>query len=606
LEIRQLKIENFRGIKSCVLLFSGHTALVGDNNTGKSSILETIDLVLGPERLRRNPVVNEHDFYAGEYLDPDGKPVLIKVEVIITGLTTEQQRHFWDHIEWWNNETNSLLMGPPPEETDQEATISALRLQFVGQYDPEEDDFTGQTFFASPQKENGEFDLFRSPDKRVCGFLFLRTLRTGRRALSLERGSLLDIILKLQEKRLRMWEDVIDKARDIPIAEDPDLEFTEILTAVEAAIRNYVPSEWANNPTMKISDLTRESLRKSITFFMGTGTKCADGSEHLAPFQNQGTGTINALVLALLSLIAELKQNVIFAMEEPEIAIPPHTQKRIIDSVRGKSAQALFTSHSPYVLEEFPPQNILVLQRENGILTGVNASYPPGVTPKKYRDDFRRRYCEALLARRVLIAEGTTEFDVLPIAARRLHELHPNQFKTLEALGIATINAHGDGNIAPLGKLFTELGKSVFAVFDAQSAEKTALIEASVHHPFEAATHSIEDLLIQDTDEGALRRYAISLLQDGLWPTDPEMVELRPDDTRPIEEVKRGLKKYFKRNKGAGSAADMVSQCLKDEMPAFIPETLSAITEQADSQPGAVETVPSTDQGAGDGGDQSD
>lgn len=40
-------------------------------------------------------------------------------------------------------------------------------------------------------------------------------------------------------------------------------------------------------------------------------------------------------------------------MEEPEIATPPHTQKRIVDSGRERSAQAFFTSHAPYVLGEF-------------------------------------------------------------------------------------------------------------------------------------------------------------------------------------------------------------------------------------------------------------
>ena len=55
-------------------------------------------------------------------------------------------------------------------------------------------------------------------------------------------------------------------------------------------------------------------------------------------------GTINTLVLSLLSMIANIKENVIFAMEEPEIALPPHIQKRVISSVIEKSKQALFTS----------------------------------------------------------------------------------------------------------------------------------------------------------------------------------------------------------------------------------------------------------------------
>ena len=50
----------------------------------------------------------------------------------------------------------------------------------------------------------------------------------------------------------------------------------------------------------------------------------AEPGQHLAPFARLGTGSINLLVFALLTFIAELKdkQSVIFAMEEPEIALP--------------------------------------------------------------------------------------------------------------------------------------------------------------------------------------------------------------------------------------------------------------------------------------------
>lgn len=49
------------------------------------------------------------------------------------------------------------------------------------------------------------------------------------------------------------------------------------------------------------------------------------------PFAPQGNESINLLVFALLTLIADRKGNesVIFAMEEPEIALPPHTQRRV-------------------------------------------------------------------------------------------------------------------------------------------------------------------------------------------------------------------------------------------------------------------------------------
>lgn len=312
MRIAKVIIKNFRGIKNGEILFPNHGVLVGDNNTGKSTILEAIDLVLGPDRMKRSPIIDEHDFYAGDYLDTDKKPIEISSEVIVVDLSVDQEIYFRDNLEWWNKNTSTLLTEPPAEQTDSDDTISALRVKFVGLYNEEEDDFTGDTYFLSPRKDNGEFTSFKAKDKRQCGFLFLRTLRTGSRALSLERGSLLDIVLNLSEIKLKMWEETLAQLRIISVAEKPELGITGILTDVQAALRTFVPSEWGTNPQMKVSNLTRESLRKELNVFIATGTKSLSGEDHIAPFKKQGTGTINTLVLSMLSIIAELKKNVIF------------------------------------------------------------------------------------------------------------------------------------------------------------------------------------------------------------------------------------------------------------------------------------------------------
>ena len=69
-------------------------------------------------------------------------------------------------------------------------------------------------------------------------------------------------------------------------------------------------------------------------------------------------------------MIADAKKNVIFAMEEPEIAIPPATQKRIVDGVRSRSSQALFTSHSPYISKNLPLPRSVPEKGQQGILSG--------------------------------------------------------------------------------------------------------------------------------------------------------------------------------------------------------------------------------------------
>ncbi|MBB5206361.1 putative ATP-dependent endonuclease of OLD family [Inhella inkyongensis] len=585
----RVRVRNFRGIADGEVLLDGHTVFVGDNNAGKSTLLEAVDLVLGPERLHRRPVVDEHDFYAGRYVDPANAEVIpIQVEVIVAGLSEEQQRHFREHVEWWDANAKTLLEGPPPEGTDAEHVGPAMRVFFNGWYDVNEDDFTGDTYYAIPKMADGSYVRFSTTDKRKCGFLYLRTLRTGARALSLERGSLLDVILRLKETHLRMWEDLLDQLRALPVGEGK--EIGELLASVQDAVRHYVPSDWAEQPHMRVSDLTRDMLRRTLTVFMGTGAMRSDGSIYAAPYQHQGTGTINTLVLALLSIIAELKQSVIFAMEEPEIALPPHTQKRIINSLRQKSAQAIFTSHSPYVLEEFDPGQVVVLKRAAGMMTGLPAAYPPAVKPKIYRTEFRARFCEALLARYVLVLEGRTEFDAIPAAARRLGDLDPKRFKSLENLGVAIIDARGETNVAPLGAFFRSLGKVVFAVFDKQSPAALAQIVAAVDHAYESATKGFENLVLQGTPEAALRAYADTVIAAGDWP--PHLAAKTPTAATPLAELQGMLSQYFGWAKGGGDAGDLLASCpTVDDVPEYVRITLAAIKDVVEPPPAEAAAV---------------
>ena len=59
MRIVSLDIQNFRCIKQAHIAFKSQTVLVGDNNCGKSTVLEAIDLVLGPDRMSR-PVSYTH------------------------------------------------------------------------------------------------------------------------------------------------------------------------------------------------------------------------------------------------------------------------------------------------------------------------------------------------------------------------------------------------------------------------------------------------------------------------------------------------------------------------------------------------------------------
>ena len=592
--------------------------MIGDNNTGKSTVLEAIDLVIGPDRLSNRSPIDEHDFYMGRYLpekstesasgtdttksdgndiddtsdndaETDGEAAAkeefstpqIRIEATITDLSDEQTARFNDYVEWWDTVACSFYTESSLKGVDSDAIVAALRVAFIGEYVDNDDDFEGRTYFARSLEESDNPQVFSRRDKQYCGFLYLRSLRTGRRALSLEHGSLLDIILRLKEIRPKMWESTISGLASFDVASNPELGISGVLESINTALSKYVPKEWGVEPHLRVTALTRDHLRKVITAFIPTGKE-----GHAAPYYRQGTGTINMLVLAMLSQIAEDKQNVIFAMEEPETAIPPYAQKRIVHELRKLSAQSIFTSHSPYVLEEFGLDETVVLSRPgDGRLSQASVSLPDSVKHKRYRQEFRTRFCEGLLSRRILLAEGVTEATAIPAVALRLAELDSTKYSSLEALGICTIDAGSDTQIADLGGLYRSLNKTVYGICDKQSAEGEATIKAQVDELFMHPEKGFENLVLKNTTTQALERFA-DLLD---WPQ--HLLQKYPD---PKKDVVEAITDYFQWAKGNWGIADFLSQCNENEIPQWLRDCCVKLRELTNL---ASEDSPVTDYG---------
>ena len=209
MQVARLKINNFRGIQSADILLTKHSVLLGDNNTGKTTILEALDLALGPDRLSRGTVIDEHDFFLGKYL-PDAPneevvaepmaevqvaphdalaaldpidlldPPKIVVTVTVIDLSVDQLARFGDYIEFWSLDSKILYQEPAPEGVDGASIRPAIRVTFEGEYDKEEDDFTGNTYFTRSMHPGANRVTFSKKDKQFCGFLYLRGRRRKR------------------------------------------------------------------------------------------------------------------------------------------------------------------------------------------------------------------------------------------------------------------------------------------------------------------------------------------------------------------------------------------------------------------------------------------
>lgn len=586
--VRHLSIENFRGVNKGSVDFQGHTLLVGGNNSGKSTICEALELVLGPERAYRRPIVNEHDFHAGRYLDEDGNPVYIKIDVVLLHLPDEMEKKLFSKTRPWSASKGGFVDedGAKPEDADGEDVVRALPLTFIGYYDRKEDDFVGTTYFAHPVEELGEDDehygkpfaglsFFPREWKIQCGFIYLRTLRTGRRALSLERGSLLDTILRLGDTgKESMWESTLKQLRalDPPIGDIPQLE--DIQAQIKDRMARFVGLSADKDATgFYASDLTRENLREVVQLFL----KSLD-SNHAVPFNRLGTGAVNALVFALLTHIADLRGNraIIFAMEEPEIALPPHAQRRIAKYLLKNMGQAIITSHSPYVIEEFDMTNLRAISRTAGALS--SDSIPAGVVKHSALRTNRRQLAEAVLARGVIVAEGKTEAKMLS-AASYVYEVldKADAYAPLDLIGVSAFDAGSQSDVPKWGPFFRALKKTTFAFHDqpkqAWTADQITKL-GTYHHNFESAYKGTEELLATEVQPGVHRRFLDQAKDHPDYPTDKGYLKSGASD----DEVIKLSKAVLTAKKGSGFAAMLIEQCeTLDEMPATVKTFLEKV-----------------------------
>jgi len=587
MRIEMITIENFRGIQAGSVALDGNALLVGSNGMGKSTICEALDLALGPERAYRRPVIDEYDFYSGHYQEAEGITPNVKIDVILTDLSEEAERRFRSHLRSWSSADKHFADGELDSIDLVDGCQWALPIKFVGSFDPVEDDFVGGTYFSWPSSEADEneqnfltisprVEVFTRDDKRYCGLLYLRSNRTGNRALSFQRGSLLDTIIRLESTTDQTWEPVLAHLRDFDVA-SADSGFTDIQTELITRFQRFLRMAPTEQPVgFRVSDLTRENLRETLRLFVAT-----EPADYAVPFSRLSTGTLNLLVFAMLTYIADIRENrnVIFVMEEPEIALPPHAQRRLVDFALKNMSQLIVTSHSPYVIEKFHPEQVVVLSRsEDGNVQSSGVSLPEDFKAKRYRQ-YRHQFSEALLAKAVLVVEGATEAAILPIIADVLESDESCEYEHLDLAGVSIFDAQNDCSVPLFAPVFKGMGKFVFGIHDTPSSPFTDAVNShtSDFDIYRVVPYSgIEKLLVEESPMQLLRNFLseVSLRDD--YPSNRRYQEPDTDS-----EVRTLTFELLKARKGSadGYAVILMSMCRNSsELPHSLRELLLDIS----------------------------
>ncbi len=422
MKLHKLEIENFRGIQKGELIFGEHPVLVGVNNSGKTTIIEAITLLLGRDKMIRD--LTEHDFY-GSDPQPADRIKLIATVIDFPGNDVEQNEHWFRDgraIPKWLDIESGKINSSPENKTSvlccqiaaqaffDRSSMSVEYLRYFHDYDDPIDPFDDDSPTIVP------FLLIRE-----LGFFLIRTNRTWdkmltwgselfRRTINTTAAQPFESILA-ERNRLRTPEQ--------PIDEDPNI--SPLIENVNAEIARCMPS----SPSLKLrlTNTDSRSVMDAIAAHFSTENGVC------VPSARQGSGLISLQGLLLLLELGRVRtdsgEEFTMALEEPELHLPPATQQQIVHRLQSLSTQTFVTTHSPTIASIADPTSVLLLRNINGCLKSEQFLKKPldSNSPnwkRKFFQQGRNETISALMHPFVLIPEGKTEFYLLKIIIRPL------------------------------------------------------------------------------------------------------------------------------------------------------------------------------------------
>ena len=413
MKLLALSIRGFRGIQQADLRFGQHDVLVGPNGAGKSTIIDALSLVFGRTRLVRD--LTEHDFYGNR----PGATSRIRIVATLAGFdgNDPERNDTWFREgravpKWWNSSTGQM----EPAPGDRAETLCA-QVGFAARFDLEDLMVESIRYFHDDDDVEDPFldDVVQTIPTRLfddIGYYVLPARRTWEAAATFAS----ELFRKAVATVGGIPAQTILQERDRLRTPDTPLEETTGLSPLVQRINRQLAELLPDAPRFQLRLTTTDSeslLRALVPHYAGS-----DGLP--LPVGRHGMGLLSLQTFILLLELGRERVRVgkpfLFAMEEPELHIPPGMQRRLISQAVSIAEQMICTSHSPRVAAFYPATSVQTLDRKPAQIAATPMLPAPldgnatNARRKLFGDD-RARLVEALMHHRVLIPEGRSEYE---------------------------------------------------------------------------------------------------------------------------------------------------------------------------------------------------
>ena len=380
------------------------TVLIGENNSGKSSVLDCISLSLGRRWGRRGTGFSEYDLTIddaatlddgsqtedtgrGNSPDADSEPT---AEPAGTGDAESDEETPAATIELffseqtvgeWPDEITIGLFGI--NQTDPLTGLNSITLRVTYRFNPLEKAYEpGWAFIDINGDPIGTVEARRAANTRqffkYVPVFFLSALRDASEEFSSRSqfwGRLLKAVEISPDER-RALDQAIDELNARLLAADPRVaETVERLKEIQAVVAQGAAADVSIRALpMRVWELL---ARSEIVIKGETGAPWLPLDRH-----GQGVKSLsviylfNAFVQRLLKESYSEQSVPIVAIEEPEVHLHPQAVRALWTQIAAMPGQKIIATHSPYFMQYVPIQDIRLLRRG---ADGVHPHFVPEV-----------------------------------------------------------------------------------------------------------------------------------------------------------------------------------------------------------------------------------
>lgn len=395
--VSELKIYNFRRFRSVegapglkITFHKGLNALIGENDSGKTAVIDALKLVLltqSNEYIR--PV--EEDFY--KPVDGDACSEF-KIDCEITEFTQNEAKNFIEYLTF---------------KKDGDKIEYMLELHYRAWKE-------GHKIFQ--ELRVGDINDSISIDGKARDLLkavYLKPLRDAEREMSSGRGSRISQILlnhpifkdKKEHEILEIFQEANNKIETYFLSDE---EGKYILQTIRNNLKSFNDNGQASDAELRTSDIQLKAILESLSLN--------------APELNPGLGELNLLFIAaeLLLLKEDSDGGMKLALiEELEAHLHPQAQLRLISYLQNEynenDVQIIISTHSPILASKINLKNLILMK------DGFGYDLAEGKTGLQKGDYlFLQRFLDStkanlFFAKGIIMVEGDAENILVPVIA---------------------------------------------------------------------------------------------------------------------------------------------------------------------------------------------